>query len=147
MANQSERYTNKRPGEDNTPPVYVFSASANKELVKITKEGKVIIADGVSLDEASRAFWDAVSRLVQPSSATIERVLEAVKAELASWDIVHIEELNKPQKQDRLIELVRQRLSLPQPAPTVAVKVAGSKEIPTINDVTLQGKAEEKERM
>ncbi len=33
---------------------------SNRVMVTITPEGRVVIGDGVNLDEAAKAFWDAV---------------------------------------------------------------------------------------
>ena len=93
-----------------------------------------------------------VYRTPQPPSATIEAVLDILPDLLAGWwtgetdDGFQHETFEPYNDASRFTGILRAyvqyrkvRQALPQPAPPVATKA-----IPTINDATLQGKAEEK---
>ena len=93
-----------------------------------------------------------VYRTPQPPSATIDAVLDILPDLLAGWwtgetdDGFQHETFEPYNDASRFTGILRAyvqyrkvRQALPQPAPPVATKA-----IPTINDATLQGKAEEK---
>jgi hypothetical protein len=40
-----------------------ISATDGREIVRITAEGRVIVNPDFTIDEAARAFWDAVKEL------------------------------------------------------------------------------------
>jgi hypothetical protein len=47
-------------------PVKEFSiaiARGSQIVCEITKDGSVVLAEGISVDEAARAFWDAVEQM------------------------------------------------------------------------------------
>lgn len=53
------------------PTSLTFACGTNKEVVKIYFDGRVEIANGVSLPEASKIFWNAIGNGYQEFKQTI----------------------------------------------------------------------------
>lgn len=45
---------------DLSPPSFSFYGEGNKLMVTLRPDGRVVLAEGCSLDEGTRKFWDAV---------------------------------------------------------------------------------------
>ncbi|MFE6412590.1 hypothetical protein ACFVOR_37285 [Streptomyces sp. NPDC057837] len=49
------------------PPIVHITGSNSRPLVSVHPDGRTEFGDGYQPDEAARAFWDAVQRLVPPA--------------------------------------------------------------------------------
>lgn len=52
--------------QSNRPNALIFTLDA-KEVFRICADGSVKVADGFSVDDAARTFWDAVQRFAPTS--------------------------------------------------------------------------------
>ena len=67
--------------------VYRFYASdTNRRVVTLHDDGRVELPEGVTIDEASRAFWAAVQtiRSEHPDDRAVDQFASAMKGKLAS---------------------------------------------------------------
>lgn len=63
---------------DPSTPIYVIENSPSREIFHITKDGQVVLGEGVSQDEATLEFWKAVNAL-REHDAFVYRVADLLR--------------------------------------------------------------------